>query len=463
MRAPLLFVSHVSADRAAAMEIVAELERRGVPCWIAPRNVTPGQPFDDEIASAIENSRAMLLVFSEHCNTSEYIRREVTVAGECHKVVIPFRIENAEPKHGLRVRLSDLHWLDGFASREGALDELVNTLPAEPEQGAETDAPPPVAPPAAPSAAASAAPVVAPRPARPPALTLAAVGAVAGLVVLTGLGLWLLPPMLGGVTALSAGKERALKPGDTFRECKICPEMVVAPAGSFTMGSPETEPGRTALEGPQHQVTFDRPFAVGRYDVTFDEWDACVADGGCNGYKPDSAGWGRGRQPVINISWDDANAYVDWLKRKTGRPYRLPSEAELEYVTRAGTTTPFWWGDSITTDQANYNGTPYPAGPKGEYRGRTLPVDAFSPNPWNLYQVHGNIYVWTSDCWRQDYQGAPTDGSAWSSGDCSYRAIRGGSWDYDGRYLRSASRLGYPTSTRANWLGLRVARSSSAP
>ena len=129
-----LFVSHVSEDLSAAMQIVEELERRGVRCWIAPRDVRPGEPFDDEIANAIEDSRAMLLIFSERCNASEYIRREVTVAGESHKVVIPFRIENAEPKRGLRVRLSDLHWLDGFASREQAIDELVRTFPAADEK-----------------------------------------------------------------------------------------------------------------------------------------------------------------------------------------------------------------------------------------------------------------------------------------------------------------------------------------
>lgn len=123
-----LFVSHVTEDRAAAMEIVEELERRGVRCWIAPRDVRPGKPFDDEIAAAIETSRAMLLIFSEHCNESDYIRREVTVAGESQKVIIPFRIENAQPRRGLRVRLSDLHWIDGFASRERAVDELVKTF-----------------------------------------------------------------------------------------------------------------------------------------------------------------------------------------------------------------------------------------------------------------------------------------------------------------------------------------------
>src|SRR5436190_1556352 len=143
---PFLFVSHVSEDRVAALEIVDELERRGVPCWIAPRNVEPGKPFDDEIAAALDRCRAMLLVFSEQCNESEYIRREVTVAGESHKVIIPFRIEDAQPRRGLRVRLSDLHWLDGFAAHEGAIDELTRRFApsgAEEERRSATSAPRP--------------------------------------------------------------------------------------------------------------------------------------------------------------------------------------------------------------------------------------------------------------------------------------------------------------------------------
>jgi formylglycine-generating enzyme required for sulfatase activity len=153
---------------------------------------------------------------------------------------------------------------------------------------------------------------------------------------------------------LCAAEERSLKPKDVFKECEQCPEMVVVPAGSFTMGSPANEKERNSDEGPQHQVTSDRSFAVGRFAVTFEEWDACVADGGCRGYRPDDRGWGRGRRPVINVSWDDAKAYLAWVSGKTKKSYRLLSEAEREYVTRAGTTTPFWWGSSISTSQANY-------------------------------------------------------------------------------------------------------------
>ena len=202
------------------------------------------------------------------------------------------------------------------------------------------------------------------------------------------------------------------------------------------MGSPESEEGRTRFEGPQHRVTFSQPFAVGRFAVTFDEWNACVADGGCNGYEPSDSNWGRGKRPVINVSWDDAQAYISWLKRKTGRNYHLLSEAQREYVTRAGTTTPFWWGSSISTRQANYTDE---SGLKGQYRYQTAPVNSFQPNPWALFQVHGNVYEWTEDCWNENYSGAPTDGSAWTSRDCTSRVVRGGSWETFPRYLRSAN------------------------
>ena len=250
----------------------------------------------------------------------------------------------------------------------------------------------------------------------------------------------------------------------------MCPKMVVAPSGTFAMGSRATEitllkaefnTDVYANEGPQHAVKIEHTFAVGKFPVTFDEWDACVADSGCNGYKPRDQGWGRGNRPAINVNWDDAKAYVVWLSRKTGKTYRLLSEAEREYVARAGTTTPFWWGPSISTRQANYNGNYTIAGSaKGEYRQKTLPVESFEPNPWGLYQVHGNVYDWTEDCWHDTYQGAPTDGSAWTTSctDGSRRVLRGGSWDYGPRDLRSASRNWYPTDFRNDYFGFRVGR-----
>jgi formylglycine-generating enzyme required for sulfatase activity len=260
---------------------------------------------------------------------------------------------------------------------------------------------------------------------------------------------------------MSPNEERALKPGDMFKECDGCPEMIVVPAGEFVMGSPETEDGRDDDEGPQHNVLFTRVFAVGRFAVTFDEWDACVAAGGCRKYPLPDKGWGRGRRPVIHMWREDASAYAAWLAEKTGKPYRLLTEAEREYVTRAGTRTPFWWGSSISSEKANYDGQfPFGGGPKGQYRKKTVPVDLFEPNPWGLYQVHGNVSEWVADCWNKNYEGAPSDGSAWITGDCNRGVVRGGNWDSPPWHLRSASRGALAAAIKfLPGIGVRMGRS----
>jgi formylglycine-generating enzyme required for sulfatase activity len=261
------------------------------------------------------------------------------------------------------------------------------------------------------------------------------------------------------VEPLSWHQEQLLKPKDIFRECNECPEMTVVPAGSFDMGSPDDELNRGRFEGPQHTVTFARPFAAGKYAVTFEQWDACVMDRGCDGYMPKDEGWGRGRRPVINVSWSDANAYVKWLSDKTGKSYRLLSEAEREYVTRAGTVTPFWWGAGISLKQANYDGRfIYGDSKSGEFRRRTMPAGSFQPNPWGFYQVHGNVWELTQDCWHESYAGAPSDGSAWESGACRHRIIRGGAWATYPGDLRSADRGRAAVDFRSSAQGFRVAR-----
>jgi formylglycine-generating enzyme required for sulfatase activity len=288
------------------------------------------------------------------------------------------------------------------------------------------------------------------------ALAVLAIVAIAGIAAFKGFT----GPVSGPNTKLpevlrplSAADERALKPKDSFQECMTCPLMVTIAAGTFKMGS-ENEQERETTEGPVHQVTI-KSFAIGRFAVTFDEWDACVNDGACD-YK--STAWGRGRQPVINVSWWDAVAYVKWLSAKTGRAYRLPTEAEREYVTRAGTSTPFWWGRSITTDQANYNGGAYAGAvaAKAEFRGRTVPVQSFEPNEFGLHQVHGNVWEWMQDCWIDSYQRAPSDGSA-VPGNCTSRSLRGGSWNDDPGRLRSASRMSSNSLRHDNNMGFRVA------
>ena len=248
--------------------------------------------------------------------------------------------------------------------------------------------------------------------------------------------------------------------GQRFRDCAECPKMVVVPAGSFLMGSPDAEEGRREDEGPLHRVTFAAPFAVGIYEVTFDEWGACVADGGCGDYWSSySEGWGRGRRPVINLSWHDAQTYVAWLSGKTGKRYRLLRESEWEYVARAGTRTPFHTGSTISTDQANYDGNyVYGSGQEGVYRGKTVPVGSFAANAWGLHDVHGNVWEWVQDCWNGNYQGVPADGSAWLDSICSDRVLRGGSWLSTPRILRSATRDGSSSGFRGYDSGFRVAR-----
>jgi formylglycine-generating enzyme required for sulfatase activity len=264
---------------------------------------------------------------------------------------------------------------------------------------------------------------------------------------------------------LSAAKERALKPGDSFKECaQDCQEMIVVPAGSFTMGGPtsveQPQYYGANTQQPQHTVTFTESFAVSKYQLTFADWDACVAAGGCDDYGPSDTGWGRGQQPVINVSWEDAQQYVAWLSEVTGKTYRLLSESEYEYAARAGTTTAFPWGDDIDKNMANCNG----CGSQWDAK-QTAPVGSFAPNRFGLYDMVGNVFEWTDDCIHDSYIGAPTDGSVWTSdGDCSNHIIRGGSWLSDPENLRSASRVWLTSSDRRDsGLGFRVARTLLVP
>ena len=228
--------------------------------------------------------------------------------------------------------------------------------------------------------------------------------------------------------------------------------MVVVPAGQFQMGSPRDDKERRADEGPQHTVTIADPFAISKYEVTFEQWDACAKAGGCNGYRPDDEGWGRGRRPVINVSWRDAKAYVEWLREKTGKPYRLPSEAEWEYAARAGTTTRYSFGDEITPKDANY----------GRNIGKTTEVGSYPPNPWGLYDMHGNVWEWVEDVWHGSYTGAPVDGSAWTDGEGTNSSRSASTAAAPGTtipgYLRSAIRNRYHPDFRIYNLGFRVSR-----
>jgi len=263
---------------------------------------------------------------------------------------------------------------------------------------------------------------------------------------------------------LESAAEHALKPRDIFKECSAeqekdyCPQMVVLPAGSFIMGSPATEPGHQPSEQPQHLVTIAKPFAVSKFELTFDEWDTCVDYGDCPQGITDS-GWGRGRQPVINVTWGDAQRYVAWWSKMTGRPYRLLTEAEYEYSARAGSTTAYPWDDNIGQDNANCKD----CGSQWDNK-QTAPVGSFAANGFGLFDTVGNVWEWVEDCLSENYQDAPTDGSAGIVGrDCNNRIVRGGSWQNTPDHLRSAARLGPSLGFRDNLLGFRIGRTLNSP
>jgi formylglycine-generating enzyme required for sulfatase activity len=266
------------------------------------------------------------------------------------------------------------------------------------------------------------------------------------------------PPRCAGVEAQVGNERRCLKPGDRFKDCRTCPEMVVVPAGEFTMGSPANEKNQFGATGSlsnaseeQHRVKLVRPFAVGRFAVTRGEFVAFVENARAHGgpgcsvwsasgwlYQQDASWRSPGfdqddRHPVVCVSWEDAKEFAAYISSIADKPYRLLTEAEREYVTRAGTTTPFWWGSSISTAQANYRGDDV-------WRRKTVPIDAFKANPWGLYNVHGNVREWVEDCYQDSYRRVPSDGSAADFGDCSSRVLRGGSWAYGPEDLRAASR-----------------------
>ena len=248
------------------------------------------------------------------------------------------------------------------------------------------------------------------------------------------------------------------------RDCAECPAMVTVPAGTFTMGAPETEYYSDDRERPQRTVSIPA-FVAGVFEVTFAEWNACVADGGCDGYRPHDEGWGFGRQPVVNVGWHDAQRYVEWLSLRTGHRYRLLTESEWEYAARAGTETPFHTGETITPQQANFDGLyGYPGDERidGVSRRQPVPVGSFAPNAFGLHDVHGNVEEWVQDC-NIDYdsEGARVDGGAVEPEGCQYRVLRGGSWAHHARQIRSAYRASRHLihhSTRLSNIGFRVAR-----
>jgi formylglycine-generating enzyme required for sulfatase activity len=284
-------------------------------------------------------------------------------------------------------------------------------------------------------------------------------------------------------------------PGQAFRDCSECPDMVAVPAGEFMMGSPPDEEGHRQEEEPQHKVTVARPFAIGQFEISRKEFHACLSEGRCSaprspeqterkqasrrlldalGVDSQAAdiieqGARRDAQraltniprdhPASGITWSQAQDYVHWLSEKTGKHYRLPTEAEWEYAARAGTITPFWWGADITPDHAQYDASrPYGKGRTGDAATGVVAVNHFAANPWGLHNVHGNVSEWVEDCFVPTYEGAPSDGSARSTENCEKRVLRGGQWDDAPEHVRSAYRSFFTANGSYGGIGFRVVR-----
>nr|WP_042886707.1 formylglycine-generating enzyme family protein [Cupriavidus necator] len=273
----------------------------------------------------------------------------------------------------------------------------------------------------------AASPPAAARPASPPAAPPAAATSKPGAAAAGAVS-----------TTLRAGE---------IRDCPTCPVLVSLPAGSFTMGSNASDPA----EKPPHHVTIGQPFAIGRYEVTVEQWNACATAGGCQNIP--TVAESAKNAPVRDVSWDDAQQYVAWLSKTTGKTYRLPTEAEWEYAARGGTASAFWWGDQMRKGNANCKdcGEPWS-------QDAPAPVGSFAANPYGLHDVNGSVWEWVADCWHSSYKNAPTDGRAWNENACGSRVIRGGSWREGASYMVSSTRFKYSPSVRQSQNGFRVAR-----
>ena len=253
------------------------------------------------------------------------------------------------------------------------------------------------------------------------------------------------PAPASAAPAASAARPTA---GSVIKDCPACPPLIALPAGSFTMGSNNSDPS----EKPAHRVAITAPFAIGKFEVTVQQWNACVNAGGCQ--KTTQAANTPPDAPIRDVSWDDAQQYVKWLASTTGKPYRLPTEAEWEYAARGGTSTRYWWGEQMATGKANCKECGQPWANEGPARAGSSAANAFG-----LHDTSGSVWEWVSDCWHNSFKDAPTDGRSWDEPNCRVRVIRGGSWREGAPYMVASTRFRYDAGVRQFQNGFRVARS----
>jgi formylglycine-generating enzyme required for sulfatase activity len=429
-----IFISYSKKHAQLTEDLARDLEAEGYTTWWDTGLLPDDVFFPETIRAEIAAAKAVIVIWAEHSITSRWVYSEANEGDkqgkllqvrdtplDPHRVPMPFNSGNIPP-------IADRAKIFAALARRGIAPSNKRPSPS----------------------AAPVPPPIGPQPHFNPARSNSAdEGRVRVIVGVEQVArpAWLMPgESFRDIAGVGQGaRETWLKPGESFRDLDIAPEMAVVPPGEFLMGSLDRE-------RPQHKVTIPQAFAVGKYPVTFAEWDAAVASR-CLSYEPGDEGWGRGRRPVINVSWDDAQAYVKWLSQKTGQPYRLLSEAEWEYACRAGSKTDYFFGDSEKDfgDYAWYTGN---AG------GRTHPVGEKRPNAFGLYDMHGNVSEWCEDRLHDSYAGKPenlnANAAAWTTGNSGRRVLRSGSWGVDPR--RAADRHGDYPEIRHFTVGFRLAR-----
>ncbi len=406
-----IFICYSRKDKTIASKLVKIFKDRG---WSVFIDVTiqPGQRFDQVIKRELQQARAAVALWSAHSVDSDYVLDEASEAKKLG-ILVPVRIEDVERPYGFgRIQTADLLDWQGSPNHIGLCEHLL--------------------------------------PALEKLLGKSSVEALDNTRAELKATTLLQKPLLEPITT-SPTSNIFDHPGKSFRDRLknggSGPEMVVIPPGRFLMGSAPGE-GRDD-ERPQHEVTIPQAFALGRYPVTFADYDVFARER--SRALPDDESWGRDNRPVINVSWEDAAAYSQWLSDQTGRNYRLPSEAQWEYAARAGTTSRYWWGDEPGKNRGNF----FDSG--SQWSGKqTSPVGAFAANPFGLFDVHGNVWEWCLDNWHANYNEAPNDGSAWITNEKEPRSLRGGSWGLDTGSARAGYRTHLRPSGRSNRIGFRV-------
>jgi formylglycine-generating enzyme required for sulfatase activity len=425
-----IFLSYARKDLEQAKRLAGCLQQQGWSVFWDLR-ILAGKEWHQVLDSELNQARCVVVAWSKASIQSKFVRDEAQ-EGMNRNVLIPLKIEPVSPPLGFRgIQTDDFVDWDGnsdapvFQGLIQAIADLLGapgiTAPATEPQPIETKnlPQPPSFYPSRERRVRVKKPVIVPKP----------------------------PPLTEPLAVIPSRKPLEIY-RDELKDKTLGPEMVIVPAGSFRMGDMGGK--GSADERPVHTVSFAEDFAIGRFTVTFDEYDDYAKANKIE--RPSDSGWGRGKRPVINVSWNDAVAYAHWLAVQTGKAYRLPSEAEWEYAARAGTETAYWWGDEIGSNRANCDGS----GSQWSNK-QTAPVGSFPANPWGLHDTVGNVWEWVHDPWHGNYEGAPLDGSVWEQGGSDSRVLRGGSWCDPRDGARASCRYCNFPASRYDGFGFRLA------